>query len=125
MNDLSRSYKTYFYSYSSCSTCRRAKSWLEENEIDYILIDILKNPPDKETLRKAISQLEDRKLLLNTSGKSYRALGASFVKGMNDVELIESLSSDGGLIKRPFLISNKGEILVGFKVDQWTKTLLE
>ena len=113
------------YSYSRCSTCRRAIKWLEINHISFEVIDIIENPPSKELLSKAITQLPSRKLVFNTSGASYRALGASLVKAMNQEEALNALVNDGKLIKRPFLITSKGIILVGFNPDAWSDALLE
>ncbi len=108
------------YSYSSCSTCRKALSWLSENDIQYDLIDIVQNPPSKDILRKAIENLGNRKLLFNTSGLSYRKLGATVIKSMSDEEVLDALSSDGKLIKRPFLVAGNGKkFLTGFKLDLW------
>ncbi len=107
------------YSYSLCGTCKKALKWLESNHIQYDLIDISKITPTKETIIEAIDQLGNRKYLFNTSGKSYRSLGAERVKSMSDEEAIESLLSDGKLIKRPFVVDSKGSILVGFNEVIW------
>jgi len=112
------------YSYPACTTCKKALKWLRENQIEYRLVDITQSPPSKEILIKAIEQLGSRKSLFNTSGLSYRALGSKVVRAMNDVEAIEALISDGKLIKRPFLITGKGKILVGFKTEFWAEALL-
>ncbi len=113
------------YSYSRCSTCRRALKWLETNQISFEILDIIEEPPSKELLSQAIIQLGQRKLLFNTSGASYRALGAGVVKGMTDQEALAALASDGKLIKRPFLVSPDQTILVGFNQDIWSKILLK
>ncbi len=107
------------YSYSACGTCRKALKWLDKNNIKYELIDITIEPPSKEVIAFALEQVEDRKFLLNTSGKSYRLLGPQVVKGMTDVEVVNALSSDGRLIKRPFLVDKDGKVLVGFKEANW------
>lgn len=112
------------YSYSRCSTCRRALSWLEAHEIDYKLIDIVETPPSMEILKEALDQLAARKLLFNTSGLSYRTLGSKVVQAMSDQEALNALAADGKLIKRPFLITNQGKILVGFKSENWVDLLL-
>jgi len=112
------------YSYSRCSTCRKALAWLKEQQIAYELCDIVDSPPCKEVLRKAFEQLGDRKFLFNTSGLSYRALGSAAVKAMSDDEALEALAGDGKLIKRPLLINDSGKVLVGFKPEVWTEFLL-
>ena len=65
--------------------------------------DITLTPPSKEMLVAAHQSLGDRKLLFNTSGQSYRAMGAAAVKALSDEEAIEALAADGQLIKRPFV----------------------
>ena len=112
------------YSYPLCSTCRKAIRWLDENNITFDLLDIVKTPPTKDLLLKAIDQLESRKKIFNTSGASYRNLGAKYFQALNDEEVLEALASDGKLIKRPFLITEKGKILIGFKPEVWGDILL-
>ena len=112
------------YSYSSCTTCKKALKWLNENKIEYELIDIALCPPSKEILIDAISQLGERKKIFNTSGVSYRSLGSDVVKAMSDSEALAALAVDGKLIKRPFLITETGKILVGFKPELWSDILL-
>ena len=112
------------FSYSSCSTCRRAIKWLKSNEIDFELIDILNTPPSKEILILASEQYGDRKYLLNTSGIIYRSIGSEVVKKMSDNEFFERLFIEPRLIKRPFLFKPKKSFLVGFKEEKWSEKLL-
>ena len=112
------------FSYSSCSTCRRAIKWLKSNEITFELIDILNNPPSKAMLILASEQYGDRKYLLNTSGLIYRSIGSEVVKKMSDNKLFEKLSIEPRLIKRPFLFKSDKCFLVGFKEEKWAEKLL-
>ncbi len=112
------------YSYVKCGTCKKAISWLKSNNIEFKLLDIIENPPSRDSIIEAISQLGDIKYLLNTSGKSYRSIGAGVIKSMPRDKVIQLLISDSKLLKRPFLISDKGRILVGFNEDKWIDTLL-
>lgn len=64
-----------------------------------------------------------RQRLFNTSGLSYRALGAAVVQALDDQAALAALSADGKLIKRPFLISDDGRILTGFKELEWAALL--
>ena len=112
------------FSYSSCSTCRRAIKWLKSNEISFELIDILSTPPSKEMLVSASEQYGDRKYLLNTSGLVYRSMGTGVVKKMTDNELFEKLFIEPRLIKRPFLSKSNKIFLVGFKEEKWAEELL-
>ena len=112
------------FSYSSCSTCRKAIKWLENNDIAFDLIDILKSPPSKEMLFSAAELYGDRKYLLNTSGVTYRSFGSNVVKKMTDNELFEKLCMQPSLIKRPFLYKSSKCFLVGFKEEKWAEKLL-
>ena len=113
------------YSYSRCSTCRKALTWLKDNGIPFETLDIVETPPSTEQLTMALNQLGAIKNLFNTSGKSYRELGAETVKAMNETEAIQALALDGKLIKRPFLIDSNKNILIGFKLDEWNKFFLD
>ena len=113
------------YSYSRCSTCRKALAWLQEHHIAYELLDIIETPPSREMLSGASERLGNRKLLFNTSGQSYRALGSAVVQAMSDTEAFDALADDGKLIKRPLLITEKGNVLVGFKPEVWAEVLLD
>ncbi len=112
------------YCYPKCSTCRKALQYLNEQLIDFTLIDIKEDNPDKKTLKKAIdiSGLPIRKLF-NTSGNLYKEMNLSTkLPSMTEEEMIEILSSDGMLVKRPLLISDN-YALIGFKGDQWKEVL--
>tara|TARA_Y100001968_G_scaffold313226_1_gene337208 strand:+ start:714 stop:1082 length:369 start_codon:yes stop_codon:yes gene_type:complete len=113
------------YSYPSCSSCRKAISWLDERNISFDLVNIADNPPSLEELQTVIEKLENRKLVFNTRGISYRKLGASYINSLNDEKAIELLHEDGKLIKRPLLISNKKDFLIGFKPDNWHDFFLD
>ena len=86
--------------------------------------DITLTPPSKDMLVAAHQSLGDRKLLFNTSGQSYRAMGAAAVKALSDDEALEALAADGKLIKRPFVEVNSSTYLTGFKPDFWETALL-
>ena len=112
------------FSYSSCSTCRRAIKWLKSNDITFELIDLLKSPPSKEMLISASELYGHRKYLLNTSGVIYRSIGPDIIKKMTDNELFEQLFMEPRLIKRPFLYKSSKLLLVGFKEEKWAEKLL-
>ena len=115
------SHKIRIYIYSSCNTCKKAIKWLEENNLNFESIDITKYPPTKLELKKALIQYKNIKYLFNSSGASYRNIGANNIKALNDEDSIDALSEDGKLIKRPFLITSKDKILIGFKLLEWEK----
>jgi arsenate reductase len=64
------------------------------------------------------------KRLFNTSGQSYRALGAAAVAAMDEAEALAALAADGKLIKRPLVFTARGDVLVGFKPQEWEAVLL-
>lgn len=116
--------KNIFIEYPKCSTCKRAKKWLEENNIDFIERNIVEEIPKVEELNEWIKKSEQEiKKWFNTSGLRYKELNLKEkLDTMNDKEKIELLASDGMLIKRPVLISDKG-IFIGFKEDNWKQLL--
>ena len=112
------------YSYSRCTTCRKALAWLDSQGLCAEVVDITVLPPDRQTLLNAFQHFGQVKPLFNTSGQSYRALGAAVVKTMTDSEAIDALAADGKLIKRPFVCCGDGTFLVGFKPEVWANALL-
>ena len=110
------------FSYSKCGTCRKALQWLDQQGFsvgngNLELIDITLDPPGLDDLRLAFNIL-GRKRLFNTSGQSYRALGAAAVAALSDDEALAALAADGKLIKRPFAITEAGTALVGFNPEE-------
>lgn len=98
-----------------CSTCQRAKKWLDDNGIKYTLRDIVLDTPSEEELKIWINKSGlDIKSFFNTSGLKYRNLGLKDkLYGMSFDDKVKLLSSDGMLIRRPLLIGDK--IIAGFK----------
>ena len=115
------------YTYSACGTCRKALQWLAQQGFSMAagnleLVDITSTPPSPAELRQAFEAL-GRKRLFNTSGQSYRALGAAAVAALDDDQALAALAADGRLIKRPFAITATGAALVGFKPEEWAAAL--
>ena len=113
-----------FLCYPKCSTCQKAKAWLEERSISYDLRDIKQNNPTVEELtawyRKSGLPL---KKFFNTSGLQYKALGLKEkLPAMSEAEQLTLLATDGMLVKRPLLIGG-GKVLVGFKPAEWEAAL--
>ena len=116
-----------FYSYPACGTCRKALQWLAQQGFSVQagsleLVDITRTPPSPAELRQAMAAV-GRKRLFNTSGQSYRALGAAAIKAMADEEALAALARDGRLVKRPFLIAADGRIVTGFRPEEWQELL--
>lgn len=112
-----------FLCFSKCNTCRKAKKWLEGNEISYTERPITEVPPTVDELKKWIEASERPiKSFFNTSGVSYRSLNLKEkLPSMTDQEKIELLASDPMLIKRPVAIFEDGTVLSGFKEVEWRK----
>ena len=112
--------KTLFIEYPKCSTCQKAKKWLEQNNIEFEDRHIVENNPTKEELKKWIKQSGyDIKKFFNTSGMKYKELNLKEkLPNMTDDEKIQILSTDGMLVKRPLIITDD-LILVGFREKEW------
>ncbi len=116
--------KNIFIEYPRCSTCKKAKKWLKENNIEFIDRNIIEEIPNIQELEKWIKRSKlDIKKWFNTSGLKYKELNLKEkLSTLSDKEKIELLASDGMLIKRPVLVSDKG-IVTGFKDDVWKQIL--
>lgn len=110
-----------FIEYPKCSTCRRAKKYLEDKGIEFQDRHIVEENPTEEELTEWIRMSGlPAKRFFNTSGMKYKELGLKDrLPGMSDEEQIRLLASDGMLVKRPLLIDGD-RILVGFKEKEWT-----
>lgn len=111
-----------FYQYKTCSTCVKAKKFLENKKVAFKDIPIVDSPPTKTEIKKMIKAYDGEiKRLFNTSGVMYRELKIKDkIADMKESEAVELLSKNGKLIKRPFVLSSKGA-LVGFKEEEWKK----
>ena len=98
-----------FVEYPKCSTCKRAKAWLDEHGVEYVDRDIVADNPTAEELAAwvARSGLPVRRFF-NSSGMKYRELGlkARLDAGMTDQECFELLATDGMLVRRPLLVGD-------------------
>lgn len=114
-----------FIEYPKCSTCQKAKKWLETHNIKFEDRHIVEQNPTEEELTRWISDSGlDIKRFFNTSGLKYKDLGLKDkLPDMTQEEKIKLLSTDGMLVKRPLIIS-KDHILTGFKEKEWEETLL-
>ena len=113
-----------FLCYPKCSTCQKAKAWLDEHGISYELRDIKTDNPTAEELtlwyRKSGLPL---KKFFNTSGLQYKALGLKDkLPGMSEAEQLALLATDGMLVKRPLLVGDSF-VLTGFRAAEWEATL--
>ena len=111
-----------FIYYPKCSTCQKAKKFLDEANITYEQQDIKNNPPTYEELKKYYLKSNlSIKRFVNTSGLLYKELNLkSKIDKMSDDDILKLISSNGMLIKRPILVCEK-TVLTGFKEDEYKK----
>ncbi len=114
-----------FVHYPRCSTCKKAKKWLEENNIEFTEKDIVEDNPTFEELKEWYEKSElPLKRFFNTSGMKYRELKLKDkLPDMSEDEQLELLATDGMLVKRPIIVSDD-VVLTGFKVKEWEEKLL-
>ena len=114
-----------FVCYPKCSTCGKARTWLEANGFGFTERDIKLDNPTAEELRAWHEKSGlPWKRFFNTSGQLYRSMGLSGkVDSMDEDEIVSLLASDGMLVKRPILLAGE-QVLVGFQEAQWAQALL-
>ena len=113
-----------FLEYPPCTTCKKAKKWLTDHELEFTARHIKEANPNAEELAawQEKSGLELKKFF-NTSGLVYKNLGLKDkLPAMSREEQIQLLASDGMLVKRPILVTEDA-VLVGFKEKDWEKLL--
>lgn len=113
-----------FICYPKCSTCQKAKKWLDANQIDYTERHIAEDNPSyaelKEWYEKSGLPL---KKFFNTSGMLYKEMQLKDkLTVMSEDEQLKLLATNGMLVKRPLVITDTG-VLVGFKEAEWTEKL--
>ena len=115
-----------FLEYPPCSTCKKAKKWLNDHGIAYTDRHIKEDNPSYEELKGwyEASGLPLKKFF-NTSGLQYRALELKDkLSTMTEEEQLRLLATDGMLVKRPVLVTDDGKVLTGFKEADWEKAVL-
>ena len=115
-----------FIEYPKCSTCKKAKKWLDDHGVSYIDRHIVEDNPQAAEIAdwQERSGLPVRRFF-NTSGMKYRELGvkAKLDAGMSDEDARALLATDGMLVKRPILLLDDGRVLLGFKEVEWAAAL--
>ena len=113
-----------FICYPKCTTCQKAKKWLDEKVIEYELRDIKTENPSFEELEKwyALSGLPLKKFF-NTSGLLYKSMNLKEkLPSMSEEEMLELLATDGMLVKRPILVG-EDFVLTGFREKEWEEKI--
>ena len=115
-----------FLEYPPCSTCKKARAWLDAHGVAYTARHIKENNPTYEELKQwlTVSGLPVKKFF-NTSGLQYKALGLKDkLPAMTVEEQLQLLATDGMLVKRPFVVTEDGKVLTGVRETEWEQTLL-
>ena len=113
-----------FVCYPKCTTCQKAKKWLEEQGILFVERNIKEENPSYEELKAwYIQSGMPLKKFFNTSGLQYKSLELKEkLPAMSEEEQLHLLATDGMLVKRPILLGEKF-VLVGFREEQWKEIL--
>ena len=113
-----------FLEYPKCSTCKKAKNWLESNGVEFEDRHIVENNPTADELKAWYEKSGfPLKKFFNTSGLKYKEIGLKDkLPDMTEEEQINLLATDGMLVKRPLVIGDDF-VLIGFKEAQWAEKL--
>ena len=114
-----------FLEYPPCSTCKKAKAWLDEHSVSYTARHIKEENPTYEELKQWYERSGlPLKKFFNTSGLVYKSLGLKEkLPEMSEEEQLRLLASDGMLVKRPLVVCD-GKVLTGFREKEWEQALL-
>lgn len=113
-----------FLEYPKCSTCQKAKKWLDSQGFEYKERDIVLENPNEEELREWLQKSgNDLKSFFNTSGLLYKSMHLKDkLPNMTEEEKIQLLATNGMLVKRPIIVG-ENFVLTGFKEEEWMKTV--
>lgn len=113
-----------FLEYSKCSTCQKAKKWLDQHQVTYTDRPIREKNPTAAELTEWVSKSGlPLKKFFNTSGQLYKSMQLKDkLPSMSEQEQIALLATDGMLVKRPLVVGDDF-VLVGFKEEEWSKAL--
>ena len=124
-SDLIGDEEMLFICYPKCSTCQKAKKWLDENRIEYTERHIVDDNPTYEELKKWYEKSGlPLKRFFNTSGMLYKEMKLKDkLPDMSEDEQLQLLATNGMLVKRPLVVA-EGFVLTGFKEKEWTEKML-
>ncbi|CAD2073320.1 Spx/MgsR family RNA polymerase-binding regulatory protein [Phocicoccus pinnipedialis] len=112
------------YEYPKCTTCRKAKKFLEEKGLEFEAVDMVAAPPSVEALDRLVKQSgRNVDAFFNSRGKAFKELNLKEALGdLSYYEKLELLSKDGMLIKRP-MVDYEAGVFLGFKEDEYIEKL--
>ena len=116
---------TQFIEYPKCTTCKKAKKWLDEHQIEYTQRHIVENNPTYDEIKEWHEKSKmPLKKFFNTSGLLYKELQLKDkLPSMSEEEQLKLLATNGMLVKRPIIVYGD-TVLVGFKEAEWSERLL-
>lgn len=115
-----------FFEYPPCSTCQKARKWLDDHGVAYTARHIKQDNPSFQELKSwyEASGLPLKKFF-NTSGLVYKNLALKDkLPSMSEEEQLQLLATDGMLVKRPLVVTSEGKVLTGFREKEWENVLL-
>jgi len=104
----------YVYGIPNCGSCKKARQWLETNDVPYEFINTKETPPTAEQLQTWVATLGS-KPMRNTSGQAYRAIAPQTRESWSDADWIQAFRQDPMLLKRPLFVQNGVAVWVGFR----------
>ena len=115
-----------FLEYPKCSTCKKAKKWLDDNKVEYTDRHIVEQNPSYEELKEWYEKSGFvLKKFFNTSGMLYKEMQLKDkLASMSETEQLKLLAQNGMLVKRPIIVTEE-KILVGFKEKEWKDSILQ
>lgn len=108
------------YGIKNCDTIKKAKKWLDTNDIDYVFHDYRVDGIDEAWLKEVVEHL-DWEVVLNKRGTTYRQLDDALKNNLSKEVAVEQMLLQPAMIKRPILIASDGSYHIGFKEQQYQK----
>ncbi len=106
-----------------CDTCRKARKWLEANQVEYEFVDYRESPVSADALRAWAKQLGGFEKLVNRSSTTWRQLPEEERAPESDAAWCELIAKHPALVRRPVLLTSDGEVSVGFREPAWRERL--
>lgn len=111
------------YGLNNCDTCKKARKWLDQQQIGYAWLDLRQSPPSATQLQQWQQSAGSWEALINRSSTTWRTLSDAQKASASTAEALSLLQEFPALLKRPLLMDEKGRLLQGFKPDVYSQWL--